>query len=91
MNSTNTTSPTNIILNKLEELVTMPIYYLVIAGAIVLLIILYTCCCCKERVVIERVKEIEVEKAPPIIFEQQRVNRARDIVGRKRYSSGSEV
>jgi len=95
--STNTTSTTDTIVNKLESLVTMPIYYLVIAGAVVLLVILFTCCCCKKEVVVERVKEVEVP-APASITVQEpiiigRVSKAKDIVGRRRYhsSSGSEV
>lgn len=86
-------------MNKLESLVTMPIYYLVIAGAVILLVILVTCCCCKKEVIVERVKEVEVQ-APASITVQEpiiigQVNRARDIVGRRRYNtssgSGSEV
>jgi len=63
--SSNTTSLTDIIVNKLESLVTMPIYYLVIAGGIVLLIILCTCCFCKKTVVVETVKEVEVLASMP--------------------------
>jgi hypothetical protein len=83
--------------NKLESLVTMPIYYLVIAGAIVLLVILFTCCCCKKEVIVERVKEVEVPASVPITVQEPiiigRVSKAKDIVGRRRYhsSSGSEV
>ena len=94
--STNTTSLTDSIVNKLESLVTMPIYYLVIAGAVVLLVLLFTCCFCKKEVVVERVKEVEVP-APASITVQEpiiigRVNKAKDM-GRRRYhsSSGSEV
>ena len=94
--STNTTSITDTIVNKLESLVTMPIYYLVIAGAVVLLVILVTCCCCKQTVIVDRVKEVEVPVTvqmpvqEPIII--GRLNKAKDM-GRKRYhtSSGSEV
>jgi hypothetical protein len=94
--STNTTSITDIIVNKLESLVTMPIYYLVIAGAVVLLVLLFTCCCCKQTVIVDRVKEVEVPVTvqmpvqEPIII--GRVSRPKDM-GRKRYhtSSGSEV
>jgi hypothetical protein len=88
--SANTTSITDIIVNKLESLVTMPIYYLVIAGGIVLLIILCTCCFCKKTVVVETVKEVEVQAAvnEPIII--GKVNRARDILGRKRYHTNSD-
>ena len=95
--SANTTSLTDSIVNKLESLVTMPIYYLVIAGAVVLLVLLFTCCCCKQTVIVDRVKEVEVPVTvqmpvqEPIII--GRVNKAKDIVGRRRYhsSSGSEV
>ena len=95
--STNTTSITDTIVNKLESLVTMPIYYLVIAGAVVLFVLLFTCCCCKQTVIVDRVKEVEVPVTvqmpvqEPIII--GRVNKAKDIVGRRRYhsSSGSEV
>jgi len=99
--STNTTSLTDSIVNKLESLVTMPIYYLVIAGAVVLLVLLFTCCCCKQTVIVDRVKEVEVPASMPVsvpITVQEpiiigRVNKAKDIVGRRRYhtSSGSEV
>ena len=93
--STNTTSITDTIVNKLESLVTMPVYYLVIAGAVVLLVILVTCCCCKQTVIVDRVKEVEVPVTvqmpvqEPIII--GRLNKAKDM-GRKRYhtSSGSE-
>lgn len=81
-------------MNKLESLITMPVYYLVIAGAIVLVIILFTCCCCKKKVIVERVKEVEVDVPVPVPVEPiviGQVTRARDIVGRKRYNSGSEV
>jgi len=95
--SANTTSLTDSIVNKLESLVTMPIYYLVIAGGIVLLIILCTCCFCKKTVIVDRVKEVEVP-APASITVQEpiiigRLNKAKDILGRRRYntSSGSEV
>jgi hypothetical protein len=98
--SSNTTSITDIIVNKLESLVTMPIYYLVIAGAVVLLVILFTCCFCKKEVIVERVKEVEVPASMPVsvpITVQEpiiigRVNKAKDM-GRRRYhsSSGSEV
>jgi hypothetical protein len=94
--STNTTSLTDIIVNKLESLVTMPIYYLVIAGGIVLLIILCTCCFCKKTVIVETVKEVEVQASVPITVQEPiiigRVSRAKDM-GRRRYntSSGSEV
>ena len=99
--STNTTSITDTIINKLESLVTMPIYYLVIAGAVVLLVILVTCCCCKQTVIVDRVKEVEVP-APASITVQEpiiigRLNKAKDILGRRRYNtssgsgSGSEV
>ena len=94
--STNTTSLTDSIVNKLESLVTMPIYYLVIAGAVVLLVLLFTCCCCKQTVIVDRVKEVEVPVTvqmpvqEPIII--GRVSKAKDM-GRRRYhsSSGSEV
>jgi len=103
--STNTTSLTDSIVNKLESLVTMPIYYLVIAGAVVLLVLLFTCCCCKQTVIVDQVKEVEVPASMPAsmpvsvpITVQEpiiigRVNKAKDIVGRRRYhsSSGSEV
>jgi hypothetical protein len=95
--STNTTSITDTIVNKLESLVTMPIYYLVIAGAVVLLIILFTCCCCKKEVIVERVKEVEVPPPASITVQEPiiigRVNKAKEILGRRRYhsSSGSEV
>jgi len=102
--SANTTSLTDSIVNKLESLVTMPIYYLVIAGGIVLLIILCTCCFCKKTVVVETVKEVEVlasmpasmPASVPITVQEPiiigRVSRAKDM-GRRRYhsSSGSEV
>jgi hypothetical protein len=102
--SSNTTSITDIIVNKLESLVTMPIYYLVIAGGIVLLIILCTCCFCKKTVVVETVKEVEVlasmpasvpasmPASVPITVQEPiiigRVSRARDM-GRRRYNSSS--
>ena len=103
--SSNTTSLTDSIVNKLESLVTMPIYYLVIAGAVVLLVILVTCCCCKQTVIVDRVKDVEVPASVPAsmpasvpITVQEpiiigRVSKAKDIVGRRRYnsSSGSEV
>ena len=98
--STNTTSLTDSIVNKLESLVTMPIYYLVIAGAVVLLVLLFTCCCCKQTVIVDRVKEVEVlasmPASVPITVQEPiiigRVSRAKDM-GRRRYnsSSGSEV
>jgi hypothetical protein len=94
--STNTTSLTDIIVNKLESLVTMPIYYLVIAGAVVLLVLLFTCCCCKQTVIVDRVKEVEVPAQASITVQEPiiigRVSKARDM-GRRRYnsSSGSEV
>ncbi len=94
--STNTTSLTEIIVNKLESLVTMPIYYLVIAGAVVLLLLLFTCCFCKKEVIVDRVKEVEVPASVPITVQEPiiigRVNKAKDM-GRRRYhsSSGSEV
>jgi hypothetical protein len=102
--STNTTSLTDSIVNKLESLVTMPIYYLVIAGAVVLLVLLFTCCCCKQTVIVDRVKEVEVlasmpasmPASVPITIQEPiiigRVSKARDM-GRRRYnsSSGSEV
>jgi hypothetical protein len=102
--SANTTSLTDSIVNKLESLVTMPIYYLVIAGAVVLLVLLFTCCCCKQTVIVDRVKEVEVPASMPAsmpasvpITVQEpiiigRVSRAKDM-GRRRYnsSSGSEV
>jgi hypothetical protein len=94
--SSNTTSLTDSIVNKLESLVTMPIYYLVIAGAVVLLVLLFTCCCCKQTVIVDRVKEVEVPASVPITVQEPiiigRVSRAKDM-GRRRYnsSSGSEV
>ena len=94
--STNKTSITDTIVNKLESLVTMPIYYLVIAGAVVLLVILVTCCCCKQTVIVDRVKEVEVPPPASITVQEPiiigRVNKAKDM-GRRRYhsSSGSEV
>jgi len=97
--TTNTSSVTDMIVNKLESLVTMPIYYLVIAGAVVLLVIVFTCCCCKKEVIVETVKEVELP-APALIAVQEpiiigRVSRAKDILGRRRYNtnsgSGSEV
>ena len=94
--STNKTSITDTIVNKLESLVTMPVYYLVIAGAVVLLVILVTCCCCKQTVIVDRVKEVEVPPPASITVQEPiiigRVNKAKDM-GRRRYhsSSGSEV
>ena len=94
--SSNTTSLTDSIVNKLESLVTMPIYYLVIAGAVVLLVLLFTCCCCKQTVIVDRVKEVEVPASMPASVQEPiiigRVSRAKDM-GRRRYnsSSGSEV
>jgi hypothetical protein len=102
--SSNTTSLTDSIVNKLESLVTMPIYYLVIAGAVVLLVLLFTCCCCKQTVIVDRVKDVEVPASMPAsvpasvpITVQEpiiigRVSKAKDM-GRRRYhsSSGSEV
>jgi len=95
--SSNTTSLTDSIVNKLESLVTMPIYYLVIAGAVVLLVILFTCCFCKQTVIVDRVKEVEVPAPASITVQEpiiiRRVNKAKDILGRRRYhsNSGSEV
>jgi hypothetical protein len=102
--SSNTTSLTDSIVNKLESLVTMPIYYLVIAGAVVLLVLLFTCCCCKQTVIVDRVKDVEVPASMPAsvpasmpasvpITVQEpiiigRVSKAKDM-GRRRYHSSS--